>query len=95
MYAKCKGMLDTYRMFNNTLLPCGHSNNKVEHSKCKAIEIEQQVGSKEDMAKPTSNLSTMAIQIHEMYDIGFVCRQALRQVCSCVQQCMWFVGKKI
>jgi hypothetical protein len=40
MYAKCKGMLDTYRMFNNTLLPCGHSNNKVEHSKCKAIEIE-------------------------------------------------------
>jgi hypothetical protein len=40
MYAKRKGMEDTCRMFNNTLLPYGHSNNKAKHYKSKAIEIE-------------------------------------------------------
>jgi hypothetical protein len=36
MYAKCKGMEDTCRVFNKTLLPCGHSNSKAEHCKSKA-----------------------------------------------------------
>ncbi|CAM6018651.1 unnamed protein product [Sphagnum balticum] len=35
-----------------------------------------QASSKEDMARPVSNLSARAAQIHEMYAGGFVCRQA-------------------